>query len=179
MGIKRKQKTSLLDVMESSIGGKAPKKPAQAKLPPPSPIQPAYHKRKRDQREQDVVEGGKDPQTKEIVPSKGPKQCKVTQTQADKRGKSLVTVPAWTPAMILDRAHLPANASIRNFQGGMAGYVANAAEQALLLPTDMADLREMRKHEVFLSLKRNLALVGFMNITLLFSLELLLFLTYI
>ena len=57
--------------------------------------------------------------------------------------------------------------------------MANAAEQALLLPTDMADLREMRKHEVFLSLKRNLALVGFMNITLLLSLELLLFLTYI
>ena len=67
--------------------------------------------------------------------------------------------------MILDRAPLLANASIRNFQGGIAGYVADAAEQALLLPVDMADLQEMRKHEVFLSLKRDLALVSSMNIS--------------
>jgi len=33
-------------------------------------------------------------------------------------------------------------------------------EQTLLLPGDMADLRSMRKHEVFLSLKRDLALVS-------------------
>ena len=117
------------------------------------------------------MEGGKDPQTKEIVPPTGPKQPRVTQTQADKRGESLVTVLAWTPTMIPDGALLPANTSIRNFQGGMVGYVANAAKQALLLPTNMANLREMRKHEVFLSLKRDLALVGFMNITLLLSLE--------
>ena len=157
--------------MESSVGGKAPEKLAQAKLPPPPPIQLADHKQKRDQRGQDVVEGGNDPQTKEIVPPKGPKQPRVTQTQANKRGESLVTVLAWTPTMILDGALLPANTSIRNFQGGMAGYVANAAEQALLFPTNMANLQEMRKHEVFLSLKRDLALVGFMNITLLLSLE--------
>ena len=81
-----------------------------------------------------------------------------------------MTVLAWTPTMILDGALLPANTSIRNFQGGTTGYVANAAEQALLLPTNMANLREIRKHEVFLSLKRDLALVGFMNITLLLSL---------
>lgn len=37
--------------------------------------------------------------------------------------------------------------------------MANAIEQALLLPGDMADLRALRKHEVFLSLKRDLALV--------------------
>lgn len=32
-------------------------------------------------------------------------------------------------------------------------------EQTLLLPKDMADLRSMRKHEVFLGLKRDLAMV--------------------
>ena len=51
------------------------------------------------------------------------------------------------------------DASIKDFQQGKVGYVANVVEQALLLPTDMADLRSMRKHEVFLSLKRNLAMV--------------------
>ena len=38
--------------------------------------------------------------------------------------------------------------------------MANAVEQALLLPTDMADLRSMRKHEVFLNLKRDLVMVS-------------------
>ena len=40
------------------------------------------------------------------------------------------------------------------------GYVANAVEQALLLPKDSANLRSMRKHEVFLGLKRVLAIVS-------------------
>ena len=35
--------------------------------------------------------------------------------------------------------------------------MGDVVEQALLLPEDMANLRSMRKHEVFLSLKRDLA----------------------
>ena len=38
--------------------------------------------------------------------------------------------------------------------------MANALEQPLLLPDDMADLRTMKKHEVFLTLKKDLALVS-------------------
>ena len=37
--------------------------------------------------------------------------------------------------------------------------MADAVEQALLLPKDMAELRSMRRHEVFLSLKRYLVMV--------------------
>ena len=33
-------------------------------------------------------------------------------------------------------------------------------KQSLLLPTDMADLRSMKKHEVFLNLKRDFAMVS-------------------
>ena len=76
------------------------------------------------------------------------------------------------PTLVLDEAPLPADALIRNFQQGRARYVADAVEQALLLPEDMADLRSIRKHEVFLSLKRDLALVS--SLTTL-SLSLLLF----
>ena len=61
---------------------------------------------------------------------------------------------------MLDKAPLPSDTSIRDFQQGKAGYVANAVEQALLLPTDMADLRSIRKHEVFLNLKRDLTMVS-------------------
>ena len=64
------------------------------------------------------------------------------------------------PALVLDRAPLLANASIKNFQQGKDGYMVDTVEQALLLPKDMADLRSIRKHEMFLSLKRNLALVS-------------------
>ena len=64
---------------------------------------------------------------------------------------------------MLDGAPLPADASIRNFQQGKASYMANAVEQALLLPEDMADLRSLKKHEVFLSLKRNLTLVSLLT----------------
>ena len=62
--------------------------------------------------------------------------------------------------MVLDGAALPADASIRDFQQGRARYVANNVEQALLLVGDIADLRSMRKHKVFLSLKKDLALVS-------------------
>ena len=64
------------------------------------------------------------------------------------------------PALVLDKAPLLANASIKNFQQGKDGYMVDTVEQALLLPKDMADLRSIRKHEMFLSLKRNLALVS-------------------
>ena len=60
---------------------------------------------------------------------------------------------------MLNGESLLANASIRNFQGGIAGYVVDAVEQALLLLEDIAELQGMRRHEVFLSLKRYLAMV--------------------
>ncbi|XP_023889528.1 uncharacterized protein LOC112001587 [Quercus suber] len=51
------------------------------------------------------------------------------------------------------------DASIRDFQGGKASYVANTVEQALLLPRDMAELRSMRRLKVFLCQKRYLAMI--------------------
>ena len=60
---------------------------------------------------------------------------------------------------MVDGDPLLANASIRDFQGGKFGYIVDAMEQALLLPGDMARLRSIRRHEVFLSLKRYLAMV--------------------
>ena len=59
----------------------------------------------------------------------------------------------------LDRSPLPMDSSIRDFQQGKVGYVANALEQPLLLPQDMVNLRTLKKHEVFLTLKRDLAMV--------------------
>ena len=61
---------------------------------------------------------------------------------------------------MLNRAPLPADMSIREFQQGRAGYVVDVVEQVLLLLADMANLKSIRKQEVFLSLKRDLAMVS-------------------
>ena len=45
------------------------------------------------------------------------------------------------------------NASLRDFQEGEGTYMANALERSLLLPADMAELRNLRRQEVFLSMK--------------------------
>ena len=62
--------------------------------------------------------------------------------------------------MEVDGAPFLEDASIRDFQRGIVGYVADAVEQSLLLPKDMADLRSMRQYEVSLRLKRDLAMVS-------------------
>ena len=39
--------------------------------------------------------------------------------------------------------------------------MADALERSLLLPTNMADLKNLRRHELFLSMKRYLGMVRF------------------
>ena len=65
--------------------------------------------------------------------------------------------------MELDGAPLLNDASIRDFQQGTAEYIADVVKQSLLLPRDMADLRSIRQHEVFLGLKRDLAMISFLS----------------
>ena len=65
--------------------------------------------------------------------------------------------------MELDGAPLLSDASIRDFMQGTAGYVANAVEQSLLLPKDMADFKSIRQYEVFLGLKKDLAMVSLLS----------------
>ena len=47
--------------------------------------------------------------------------------------------------------------------------MADVVEQSLLLPKDMVNLRSMRQHEVFLKLKRDLAIVSLLSFFLFFS----------
>ena len=45
------------------------------------------------------------------------------------------------------------NASLKDFRGGEGTYVVDALERSLLLPVDMAELGNLRRQEVFLSIK--------------------------
>ena len=51
--------------------------------------------------------------------------------------------------------------SLRDFNKGEGTYVAYALERSLLLPADMADLKNLRRQELFLSMKRYLDMVQF------------------
>ena len=51
------------------------------------------------------------------------------------------------------------DASIRSLGDGEGAYVADALERALLLSTDMNELKGMRMQEVVLSMKRYLGMV--------------------
>ena len=71
MGIQRKQRSTLQELLESQPRGHAPRKTPQTRLPTPLPIQPlradlADHKRKREEKWNDVVETMKTQPSQEI-----------------------------------------------------------------------------------------------------------------
>ena len=112
------------------------------------------------------------PDEGEIGPSKGNKQQKVTQGQRGKRSSSVEsregplaadvrrTPCIWSPKLELDGAPLAWDTSVKNYQRGQAGYIAEALEQPLLLPRDMDAYRRFSQQELFLSLKRDMAMVS-------------------
>ena len=55
------------------------------------------------------------------------------------------------------------DASLRHYRGGHAGHMAEALEQPLLFPKDMEAYRNFNHLELFLSLKRDLAMVGYLT----------------
>ena len=66
---------------------------------------------------------------------------------------------AWLPAPMLGDEPLRDDASLRDYNEGIGCHVALALEEALLLPKDMTELRNIRKNEVFLNCKRYLGMV--------------------
>ena len=51
------------------------------------------------------------------------------------------------------------NTSLRDFNKGEGTYVVDALERSLLLLVDMEDLKNLRRQELFLSMKRYLGMV--------------------
>jgi len=67
--------------------------------------------------------------------------------------------PTWNPKLELDSMALPWNSSIKEFQRGHAYHVVETSKHPLLLPKDMEPLKKVRQPKLFLSLKRDLAMV--------------------
>ena len=65
----------------------------------------------------------------------------------------------WSPKLEVDGVPIAWDTSIRHYHGGHGGHVAEALEQPLLLPKDMEAYRRFGQQKLFLSLKRDLAIV--------------------
>ena len=66
----------------------------------------------------------------------------------------------WSPVLEVDGMPIAFNATLRHYRGGHAGLLAKALEQSLLLPQDMAAYRSFNHSDLFLPLKRDLAMVS-------------------
>ena len=168
------RKKGLHELLAGKVKRSVPKDTSGSQVPPvlpppPSSINPFapanFKKRKKDK---EVAEEGEMIPFDEGVPPKLPKMTKGkgrASSIESKKVKPLAEVhpPAqeWIPQLEMGGTAIPWNSSIMEFQRGNAYYVANALEQPLLLPKDMATLKNMRQQDLFLSLKRDLALVSF------------------
>ena len=66
----------------------------------------------------------------------------------------------WSPKLEVDGVAIPYTASVREYNRGRAGYIVEALEQLVLLPRDVEAYRRFSQPELFLSLKRDLAMVS-------------------
>ena len=66
----------------------------------------------------------------------------------------------WSPMLEVDGMPIAFDATLRHYRGGHAGLLAEALEQPFLLPHDMATYRSFNHSDLFLSLKRDLAMVS-------------------
>ena len=66
----------------------------------------------------------------------------------------------WSPVLEVGGAPIAMDASLRHFRGGHAGWMAEALQQPLLLLAELAAYRSFNHPDLFLSLKRDLAMVS-------------------
>ena len=80
----------------------------------------------------------------------------------DEENHAEMCVPprTWSPKLELHGVAILYNASIQEYNRGQVGYVADALEQPVLLPRDMEAYKWFSQPELFLSLKRDLAMVN-------------------
>ena len=170
---------SLRDLMKNRNKAPSPQDKNKSKPPvnPPSPPPPPQlladlglkpNPDLRRKRHIEVTEEG------EMGHSKGSKQPRQSHDQQSRRSNSVdsreeppvaqVRRPTrtWSPKLEVDGVPIAYDASLRHYSGGHADHVAEALEQPLLLPKDMEAYRNFNHPELFLSLKRDLAMVSYL-----------------
>ena len=176
MGIQRKPKRNLQELLESQPGKGEAGRSTQPKLPPPppkSPIRapqppPPSRTEQPDPKRRREPKGKESMETRRTRPSSEEKAHRPTKQQrishapsrGPERGEVQLPEPqTWLPTPMLGGEPLTDDASIRDYNGGIGCHVASVLEKTLLLPKDMVELRELRRNEVFLQTKRFLGMV--------------------
>ena len=108
----------------------------------------------------------------ELGPSKGNKQARQTQDHRSRRSNSVDnreeppvaqvrrSPRTWSPVFEVNGMPVAFDATLRHFRRGHTGLLAEALQQPLLLPQDMAAYRSFNHPDHFLSLKRDMAMVS-------------------
>ena len=166
---------SLRELMKGRNKAPSPQEASKSKPPvnppPPSPQLPVDLglKLNPDLRRKRHTEA---PEESEVGSPKGSKQQRQSQDQRIRRSGSVhsreklpvaqVRRPTrtWSPKLEVDGAPIAWDASLRHYHGGHAGHIAKALEQPLLLSKDMEAYKTFSHLELFLSLKRDLAMVS-------------------
>ena len=145
------------------------KQPANPPPPPPQVPADLGLKPNLDLRRKRPVEFAEEG---ELGPSKGNKQVRQTQEHRSRRSHSVDnreeppvaqvrrSPRTWSPALEVDGAPIAIDATLRHFRGGHAGLMVEALQQPLLLSQDMAAYKSFNHFDLFLSLKRDLAMVS-------------------
>ena len=167
---------SLKELMRNRNKAPSPQEKNKSKQsanpPPPPPQVPADLglKPNPDLRRKRPVEPAEEG---ELGPSKGNKQARQAQEHRSRRSNSVDSREeqlvaqvrrsprTWSPVLEVDGAPIAMDASLRHFREGHAGRMAEALQQPLLLPQDMAAYRSFNHPDLFLSLKRDLAMVSY------------------
>ena len=165
---------SLRELMKGRNKASSPQEASKSKPlvnpPPPPPQLPADLRLKPnpDLRRKRHTEA---PKEGEVGPPKGSKQQRQSQDQRSRRSDSIDSqeelpmaqmhrpTRTWSPKLEVDGAPIAWDASLRHYRGGHTGHVVDALEQPLLPPKDMEAYRNFIHPELFLSLKRDLAMV--------------------
>ena len=166
---------SLRELMKGRNKAPAPQEANKFKPPvnppPPPPQLPANLGLKpipelRKKRHSEALEEG------EVGPPKGSKQQRQSHDQRTRRSDSVdnrkklpvaqVRRPTriWSPKLEVDSVPIAWDSSIRHYRGGHASHVAEALEQPLLLPKDIETYKNFSQLKLFLSLKRDLAVIS-------------------
>lgn len=167
-----KEKTpDLLALLTAHVGGNAPvvlvvSRPSTLAPPHPSASKVAKKKRKRGKPfGKDGSEEGEIPPTTQQPRSKEPRIMRAQQKKGPFEGakksakrEQRTKATIWNPAFVLSTSDpLTFETTLTDAQKGQFELVFECLEQAMLLPRDMQELKDMRKREVFVSLKRDLA----------------------
>lgn len=149
---------------EVSKGQIVPKAPAPP--PPPSsgvalqPMPNLRRKRPVEETEEGEVAREKARPKKKGKETKEPREKRTRSTESRDEAATLRGPRTWSPRIELDGAPILWDATLWESQREQASFLAEALQQPLLLPHDMEGLKKIRQPELFMSLKRDMAVVS-------------------